>query len=38
MDGNEFSPQVPLGGRSVAWGENEVQDWICQRVDTRKII
>ena len=38
IDGNQFPPQVPLGGRSVAWVENEVQDWISQRTDTRKFI
>lgn len=30
-----FPKPVPLGGARVAWVEQEVQDWIIQRVEER---
>lgn len=36
MDEKSFPKQVSLGARSVAWVENEVQDWIKDKVDNRE--
>ena len=30
-----FPKQVQLGGRAVAWGESEVEDWIMAKVAAR---
>ena len=35
MGRGEFPRQVKLGGRSVAWVESEVQDWIEARIAAR---
>ena len=35
MSKGEFPKQVKLGGRSVAWVESEVQDWIDTRIAAR---
>ncbi|QXB21867.1 helix-turn-helix transcriptional regulator [Lelliottia amnigena] len=33
---NEFPTQLQIGLRSVAWLENEIQDWIINNIQTRK--
>ncbi|MGR5340155.1 AlpA family transcriptional regulator [Vibrio astriarenae] len=35
MEEKLFPQSVPLGERSVAWVEEEVQDWILERVAER---
>ncbi|HGN2666766.1 MULTISPECIES: AlpA family transcriptional regulator [Pseudomonas] len=30
-----FPKTVPLGGRSVGWVEEEVQDWVLERIEER---
>ncbi|MBM2567381.1 AlpA family transcriptional regulator, partial [Pseudomonas sp. AF1] len=30
-----FPKPVPLGGRSVGWVEEEVQDWVLERIEER---
>lgn len=30
-----FPKPIPLGGRSVGWLENEVQEWIFARIEER---
>ncbi|WP_299686741.1 AlpA family transcriptional regulator [uncultured Vibrio sp.] len=35
MDERQFPQSVSLGERSVAWVEDEVQDWILERVAER---
>ena len=37
IEENQFSPQVQLGGRAVAWVEGEVQEWIAQRITNRRM-
>jgi prophage regulatory protein len=32
---NNFPKPVPLGGGRVAWVEQEVQDWIMERIEAR---
>lgn len=32
----EFPTQLQIGLRSVAWLENEIQDWIINNIQTRK--
>lgn len=36
-DGN-FPKPVSLGERNVAWVENEIQDWIMERIEARDMI
>ena len=31
-----FPEQVPLGGRLVAWVEDEVNEWLLERISLRK--
>jgi prophage regulatory protein len=31
----KFPKSVPLGGRSVAWVEEEVEEWILARIEER---
>lgn len=31
----QFPKPVPLGGNRVAWVEQEVQDWIMERIEAR---
>lgn len=31
----QFPKSVPLGGRSVAWVEEEVEEWILARIEER---
>lgn len=31
-----FPKQVSLGAKSVAWVESEVDDWIMERIESRK--
>ncbi|NOI12795.1 helix-turn-helix transcriptional regulator [Vibrio hepatarius] len=35
IEEKQFPEQVQLGGRSVAWVESEVQEWISQKVESR---
>lgn len=35
MASERFPKPVCLGGRAVAWVEEEIQDWIAQRVSER---
>lgn len=35
IDNNWFPKQIPLGGRSVAWLESEVLEWILERIKDR---
>ena len=35
MKESDFPKSVLLGGRSVAWVEEEVQEWILSRVEER---
>lgn len=35
MDAGQFPSSIPLIGRTVAWVESEVQDWICERIAMR---
>ncbi|HDZ9156520.1 TPA: AlpA family transcriptional regulator [Vibrio cholerae] len=37
IEENQFSTQVQLGGRAVAWVESEVQEWIAQRITNRRV-
>ncbi|CAM5208693.1 Phage transcriptional regulator, AlpA OS=Castellaniella defragrans (strain DSM / CCUG 39792/ 65Phen) OX=1437824 GN=BN940_07026 PE=4 SV=1 [Castellaniella denitrificans] len=32
---SQFPKPVPLGGGRVAWVEQEVQDWIMERIEAR---
>lgn len=32
-----FPKQVSLGAKSVAWVESEVDDWIIQKINNRKL-
>lgn len=32
----EFPQSIPLGARSIAWLENEVEEWINTRIDTSR--
>ncbi|EGT4304316.1 helix-turn-helix transcriptional regulator [Cronobacter sakazakii] len=32
---NQFPSQVPIGERSVAWVENEIQEWIKNNIQRR---
>lgn len=32
----QFPTQLQIGSRSVAWLENEIQDWIISNVENRK--
>lgn len=33
---NEFPNQVSIGARSVAWVENEINEWISNSIQSRK--
>ncbi|MCU3015319.1 AlpA family transcriptional regulator [Enterobacter hormaechei subsp. oharae] len=33
----EFPNQVPIGTRSVAWVEEEINDWIEKNIQNRKV-
>lgn len=35
MDANKFPKSIPLSGRSVAWVDVEVEDWIAERIAMR---
>jgi len=35
MNEKSFPPAVPLGGKAVGWLENEIQQWILDRVADR---
>jgi prophage regulatory protein len=35
MEAGEFPVSIRLGARSIAWVEEEVQNWIQQRIDDR---
>ncbi|CAH6858562.1 AlpA family transcriptional regulator [Vibrio chagasii] len=35
MSEGQFPKTVPLGDRSVAWVEDEVTDWILERISNR---
>jgi prophage regulatory protein len=35
MDENKFPKQIDLLGRAVAWVEQEVLDWIDERIEDR---
>ena len=35
IDEGTFPKPVPLGGRSVGWVEQEVQDWVIARIEER---
>ncbi|EQC4544254.1 AlpA family phage regulatory protein [Cronobacter sakazakii] len=35
MKKNQFPSQVPIGERSVAWVENEIQEWIKNNIQRR---
>lgn len=37
MKNKEFPGQVPIGTRSVAWVETEINDWIEKNIQNRKI-
>lgn len=34
---NEFPNQVSIGSRSVAWVENEINEWISNSIQSRKL-
>ncbi len=36
MQNGNFPDKVNLGGRSVAWIDHEVEDWIRERVDATR--
>lgn len=35
MEEGRFPKQVVLGGRSVAWVESEISDWIMDKIEKR---
>jgi len=35
VDAGTFPQPVPLGGRSVGWVEQEVEDWVLARIEER---
>lgn len=35
MDADEFPKSIPLAGRCVAWVDEEVEDWIAERIAMR---
>ena len=35
MAAGQFPEPVPLGGRSVAWVQDEVESWILARIEER---
>ncbi|BBN60637.1 helix-turn-helix transcriptional regulator [Hydrogenovibrio marinus] len=35
MDQGKFPKQICLGGRSVAWVESEIEDWIIEKIEQR---
>ena len=35
IDEGLFPRSVPLGGRAVAWVDQEVQDWVLARIEER---
>ncbi|AWX99282.1 transcriptional regulator [Marinomonas primoryensis] len=35
MDENTFPKSVALGGRAVAWLENEIEEWMFERLSQR---
>lgn len=37
IKGDEFPKQVSIGSRSVAWVESEVNDWIGNNINNRKL-
>jgi prophage regulatory protein len=37
MTKGTFPKQVPLGAKSVAWLESEVDDWIMERIGEREV-
>lgn len=37
IDDGIFPKSVSLGGRSVAWAESEVQEWILERIEERDL-
>jgi len=37
MANNQFPKRVELGGRGVGWVEDEVQDWILERIEERDL-
>jgi prophage regulatory protein len=36
MSRNEFPKAIQIGGRLVAWNEEEVQQWISERIQESK--
>lgn len=36
MSRNDFPKAIPIGGRLVAWNEEEVQQWIADRIHESK--
>jgi len=37
MKNKQFPAQLQIGSRSVAWLENEIQDWIINSIQNRKL-
>ncbi|EOA9034941.1 AlpA family transcriptional regulator [Vibrio coralliilyticus] len=35
MDGGNFPQSIPLGSRSVAWRESDINDWILSKITLR---
>lgn len=33
-----FPKPVPLGGKSVGWVDEEVQDWVMARIEERNVV
>ena len=36
MANNEFPHQISLGGRAVGWLEEEIDQWITERIEQRR--
>ena len=37
MANNEFPESVSLGGRAIGWLENEIDEWIVERIEQSRI-
>lgn len=37
MTNNEFPPPISLGGRSVGWLEQDIDEWIVERIEQSRI-
>jgi prophage regulatory protein len=37
MANNEFPQPISLGGRAVGWLENDIDDWIVERIEKSRV-